>query len=39
MAHLIDHKVLLPGVSVLERLVSSVREQGFSQMPRRVHVE
>ena len=26
MAHLIDHQVLLPGVSVLERAISSVRE-------------
>src|SRR5258708_1750962 len=40
MAHLIDRKVLLPGVSVLERVVSSVREhasmrlwQRLSQIP------
>jgi len=32
MARLIDHKVLLPGVSVLERLISSVREHASRRL-------
>ena len=36
MAHLIDHKVLLPGVSVLERAVSSVREHATRRLWQRL---